>query len=267
MKKYLLISFTFIAIVVLSSCNLLTNSFKYGDITKEFTTSLVEKNYAKCISLLKIDNNVNQDTVKATLAKFSDIVIRNFGNKLEYSFIKSEKNYSTIAENNTPPNTTLVYVQFSNKKQFGIIQALFDDKSGKILDIKTLNVKENIPNMLPFWLFGLLAICIPIFNIYMLVQVKRSDMRRKWQKYLFIVFLNVPAIGYNAVTGLFIKYLNFQIMLGFSFAISDYLDSFWIFGVPIGAIIVLIKLKSGKYTSVNNNIQATNEELTLETEQ
>ncbi|MFD2147345.1 hypothetical protein [Mucilaginibacter antarcticus] len=111
------------------------------------------------------------------------IVVKNFGNNLDYSFIKAEKTFGTNTSNNTAPNTTVVFVEYTNRSHFGMIQAVFDDKSGKILDIKTLDIKERIPSMTFYWLFGIIALCIPAFNIYMIILIKRSDMRRKWLKY------------------------------------------------------------------------------------
>ncbi|MDB5130024.1 hypothetical protein [Mucilaginibacter sp.] len=261
MRKYLIATITFFVIAFTCSCTFLANSKKFGDTSKLFIENLLHKDYDKCIDLLAFDpaKPLNRDSVKAGLDVFRNILIKGFGDKLEYSFIRSEKTYSTLKGTGTPPNTTLVFVQYSNKTEFGILQGLFDDKTGKILDIKTLDIKGKIPNMLPFWLFGLVAICIPAFNIYMIVKVKRSDMRTKWLKYLFIVILNIPAIGYNAVNGLFIKYLNLQMLLGFSFNISDYFDSFWIFGIPLGGLIILLKLKSGNYRSANNDVPPSEE--------
>jgi hypothetical protein len=120
---------------------------------------------------------------------------------------------------------------------------LFDDKSKKILNINTLDVKEPIPSMAFFWIFGLVAICIPIFNIYVIRQIKRSNLKKKWLKYIAVIFLNVPAITYSAVTGIALKLLNFQILLGISFGYMGYLSSFWTFGIPLGGLYWLWKLK------------------------
>jgi hypothetical protein len=123
---------------------------------------------------------------------------------------------------------------------------LFDDVSGKMLNINTLNVKQPIPNMTLFWLFGLLALCVTAFNIYVIREVKRSSLKRKWLKYLSIVIFNVPAVTFAAVNGLSLKLLNFQILLGISFGYIGYLNSFWTFGLPLGGLYWVLKLKRGK---------------------
>ena len=157
--------------------------------------------------------------------------------------MKAEKKFSTNEEENTPPNTTVALVEFSNGKEFGVFKVLFDDNSGKILNINTLDVKEAIPSMTIFWLFGLLAICVPAFNVYVIRQIKRSELHKKWLKYIAVIFLNVPAITYAAVGGLSYKLLNFQILLGVSFGYMGFLNSYWSFGIPLGGLYWFWRLK------------------------
>ncbi len=190
--------------------------------------------------------NTNIDTMKMGLANFRQPIVNNWGTELEYSFMKSEKKFSTVEADNTPPNTTLVLVEFNNQKEFGVLQVLFDDNSGKILNIKTLDVKAPIPSMTLFWLFGLLAICIPVFNIYVIRQIKRSNLKKKWLKYIAVIFLNTPAITYAAVNGLSFKLINFQILLGVSFGYMGYLNSYWTFGIPLGGLYWFWKLRQQK---------------------
>lgn len=204
-------------------------------------------------------SDTNKDTLKLGLANFRDIVVNNFGDKLDYTFMTTEKKWSTEEGASTPPNTTRLLMQYSNDKEFGVLQALFDDKSKKILSIKTLDVKEAIPSMTLFWLFGVLAICIPVFNIYMIVRIKRSEYQKKWQKYLAIIALNVPAITYNAIGGLSFSLLSFQILFGISFEYMGYLNSSWTFGLPLGGLYLLWQLNKGK----NKPIKFAPEESTI----
>jgi hypothetical protein len=111
------------------------------------------------------------------------------------------------------------------------------------LNINKLDVKQPIPSMTIFWLFGLLTICIPIFNVYVIRQIKKSDLRRKWLKYIAVIVLNVPAITYAAVNGLSFKLLNFQILLGLSFSYMGFFNSFWTFGIPFGGLYWIWRLR------------------------
>lgn len=250
MKRLRFVITALLAIGLLSGCTFIGNTFKYRDTTKEFVESLLQKDYNKCVSLMAMDNpiaaNTNLDTLKMGLANFRDIIVNNFGDKLDYSFMSSEKKWSTNTGESTPPNTTRVLMQFANDKEFGVFQVLFDDNSRKILNIKTLDVKAPIPKMVGFWLFGLLALCVPAFNIYMIVRIKRSQYRKKWLKYLAVIILNVPAITYNAVNGLSLQLLSFQILFGISFQYMGYLNSAWTFGIPLGGLYLLWQLKNGK---------------------
>lgn len=249
------LSFLVLTLALLTSCDFIKDSFTFKDKTEAFVESLMKKDYDKCISQMALESemgkNTNIDTLKIGLDEFRTLVERNFGNnKFEYSLMKSEKKRSTIESENTPPNTTLALIEFSNDKEFGVFQVLFDDKSKKILNINTLEVKAPKPNMLLFWLFGLLPLTVLIFNIYVIRKIKKSTLTKKWLKYLAVILLNVPAISYAAVDGLSFKLLNFQILFGVSFSVMGYLGSIWTFGIPLGGIYWLWKLKQRKDAEV-----------------
>ena len=232
-KKILLAVLT---VSFLTGCNFIGNTLKYKDTAKEFVEALIREDYNKSIELMAMEHemarNTNVDTLKMALANVRNVIVENWGTELEYSLMKSEKKFSTIEANNTPPNTTVVQIEFKNKKEFGVFQFLFDDNSKKILNINTLDIKLPNPTMTFFWLFGLLALCIPVFNIYVIMQIKRSDLKRKWLKYIAVIFLNVPAIKYAAVNGLSFKLLHFQ-LLGIGFGYMGFLNSYWAFGIPL----------------------------------
>ena len=217
-------------------------------MTKEFAETLIKEDYNKCLDYLALEHeaakHVNLDTMKAGLANFRKVVVANFGEELKYTFISAEKKFSTVHEENTPPNTTVVLMQFENQNEFGIMKFIFDDTSKKVLNVNTLELKESIPEMLWFWLFGLLVICVPIFNIYVIRLIWKSALERKALKYLAVICLNVPSILFSAMNGLAVKLLTFQFMLGLSFNYMGYINASWTFGIPIGGIYWLWKLKN-----------------------
>lgn len=228
------------------ACGFLGNTFKYNDITKEFVETLIKEDYDKCLDFMVTEKDTNIDTLREGLVNFRQRIVDNWGTDLEYSFMKSEKNFLANKADNARPNTTLVFIEFDNKKDFGVLQAWFDDNSQKVLYIQMLDVKAPIPTMTYFWLFGLLAICVPVFNIYVIVQIKRSDLKNKWLKYLAVICLNVPAITYAAVSGLSFKLLNLQILFGISFNYMGFLNSYWTFGIPLGGLYWFWKLRQQK---------------------
>ena len=250
-------------VLLISGCDLVSNAFEYRDTVEEFAEKLLHENYNGCIDLMAMDNeaakNLNMDDLRAGLSDFRQRIVNNFGDELNYTFMRSGKHFSTNPSENMPPDTTLVLVQFDNQKMFGVFQVLFDDNSKKIFHINTLDVKEPIPGMIVFWVFGFFCLCILIFNIYVVFQVKKSGLKKKWLKYIAIILLNVPTIGYNVIDGFFIQPLSFQFLFGFTFSFMGYLGTAVGFGVPLGGLYCLWKVKTNKKHPVDSVGQLENE--------
>src|SRR5690606_36710667 len=102
------------------------------------------------------------------------------------------------------------------------------------------------PNMTLFWIIGLIVRCVPNFNIKGIRLIQKSDLRRKWLKYIPVVFFNVRATTYSAVGGFSFSLLSFQILLGMSFNYMGYLNSAWTLGLPLGGLYWLWKTKTKK---------------------
>lgn len=254
-KTFLLI----LTVSLFTSCDFINNAFTYKDTTQGFTDSLIAEDYEKSVSFMEIENDAfnatNLDTLKLGLVNFRKIIVDNFGKELDYTFMSANKTFSTVEGESTAPNTTLAQIEFSNDTEFGVFAITFDDNSNKIINIKTLDIKEKIPNMLWFWLFGILALCVPVFNIWIIRKIKKSNLKKKWLKYIAVIFLNVPAITYSAVYGLSFSLLSFQILLGISFSYMGFLSSTWTFGIPLGGLYWLWKLnKKKKNESTENEI-------------
>lgn len=244
---------SFLLIIIISliaSCQFLNNAKEFTKTTQEFTEALIAEDYDKCINLFALEHEIaqslNVDTLRNGLPGFRQVIIDNFGEDLEYSLMAAEKTFSTIEGNSTPPKTTSVQVQFSNQVEFGVLKVLFDDTSKKILNINAENLKLKIPNMFPFWFFGFITIWIPIFNIYVINKIRKSKLKRKWLKYLGVLIFNVPTFTYSAINGLSFKLIYFQFMFGFSFGYMGYLNSMWAFGIPLGGMYWLWKIKTKK---------------------
>ena len=193
---------------------------------------------------------VEPDTLKANIQNMRTALVRNFSNKLEYSFVKAEKFFSSV-QGQSSPNTTQVLVQFDNKREFGIMRFIFDDKTGKILNVKLLEIKRPIPSETNSWLFGALGLLVLGFNIYVIVLIRRSTVIKKWMKYLAIVVLNIPVIKFNAVTGISLNLLK-VVFMGVAGSYMGYLDSGLEVGIPLGALYVFWKLRNGLYTTAED---------------
>ena len=236
------------------SCDFISRSLEYRQTTEEFTEALLERDFDKCIDLFALDHeiaqNIDVDTIRARFPNFRELIVNNFGEELQYTFMSAEKIFSTEEGEGTPPNTTTVQIQVENDDEFGILKLLFDDISRKILHLNILNVKEEIPNMVSFWLFGLFAICVPIFNIYVIYKIRRSDLEKKWLKYVTVLLLNVPAITYTALGDLTFELLSFQVLLGITLKYMGYVNSLWAFGIPLGGLYWLWKLRNRNQGSI-----------------
>ncbi len=251
MKKILAIVFS---LSILISCDFISNTLTYENTTQSFIDTLLKEEYDKSLEFMSLENEAfnksNVDSLKLGLATFRKIIDSNFGDELNYKFITANKTFSTVEGESTAPNTTKAQVEFSNNQEFGVLEITFDDSNNKILYIRTLDIKEKIPNMTLFWAFGILALFIPIFNIWVIRKIKKSDLQKKWIKYITVIFLNVPAVSFSAINGLSVSLLSFQILFGISFSYMGYLNSIWSFGLPLGGIYWLWKLhKKGKENS------------------
>ena len=154
MKRILLPAIILAIICCLNSCSLISNISTYKKNTETFANSLINRDFDKCISLMAMDKNVNVNLAqfKVGLDTFRSVIVRNFGTKLEYNFMRSEKKFSSDKEDQLPPNTTLVFIEFHNTKEIGVFQVLFDDKNNKIYNIKTLDVKQvSLDNTKPIY--------------------------------------------------------------------------------------------------------------------
>lgn len=243
MKNKLILLLIALTIV---SCSFFHNSMEYKETSKEFMNTLINKGVDESLPYFAMENesakNTNVEKMKSGLESFRQDFITTFGKNIEYDFMFSQKRFLTNQQNNTLPNSTTVLMQFKNDKDFGVLKFLYDDKTKKILNVTPMYTKYPIPNMTLFYVLGVLALIIPVFNIYMINKIRKSNLKRKWLKYIAIILLNFPALIYNAVAGFSFNYFQI-IFLGFGFSATGYLNSTITTGIPIAAIYWYWKLK------------------------
>lgn len=267
-NKYLVAIFILIQLIINTSCNFIKNTLTYNEKTKVLVEYLISENYdsaVNCFALNRIDITESTiNTLKTGLITYRNSIVDNFGTKINYTLIKSEKKWSTDKNKNTPKDCTIAQIQYSNGTIFGVFEVEFDDISGKIIKINTLDIKQPIPNMIIFWLIGIFALVIPVFNIFIIIQIKKQYRNNKnGFKYLSIFIFNVPSIAFSAVNGFSVHFLSFQILLGIGFNFMGYTGSIWTIGIPLAGIYWFIKLyiwnKKGTKT-FENNVNVSNEE-------
>ena len=250
-------------VILFSGCRFFNNAMEYKDTTKAFMESLVLEQYDSCISMMAMEHplmvNANAEEIKRNLPTWRKIIVENWGDKLDYTLMVAEKKFSTDKNKELPPHTTMLQMQFSNGKEFGVIKALFDDNSKKILSINTLDFKAQVPSMILFWVLTPLVLCVPVFMVIVIRQIKRSNLKRKWLKYLAVLILNIPTIAYTPIAGFAVKPFMFKILLGFSFSYQGYLDTGLEIGLPLGALYWYWKLKRSKNDAIPTDDNPTAE--------
>ena len=248
LKKFILI---LLLTPILSGC-IFTNIQNYTDTTESFVNSILEEDYNKGRNyVVGQGNGITNDQ----LSDFRRHITNIYGTDLSYSFLRSEKTISTNQSQNSHPGTTQVFIQFSNGKLFNRFSVLFDDASKKIININISDKQRLTPSVIPFILFILLAICVPVFNIYVIIQICRSDLKKKWLKCLAVLVFNLPTLVYGAYDGISFNLLDIQILLGVSFQYAGYLSAIS-FGIPLGGIYWYNKLNK-RYSVSDKQEQET----------
>lgn len=247
-------------LLILSSCSQLIDTEFYESTVIEYTEAMIAEEYDRCMDLMAIEHesyqHIDINSMKASLPDIREALVSNFGEDLKYTATHVEKVIFGKSENGLPPNTTGVLIQFENQEEFGHINAIFDNETNKMINWSLEEVRESIPSMLPFWLFGLLAICVPLFNIYVINLIRKSNLTRKWLKYLMVILLNIPSVYYTGIGEFGIQLGSSQVILGISFSYVSYIYSSWIFGVPIGGLYWYRKLKQGQAGPASSNLSA-----------
>lgn len=240
--------YTLIALLVMlafSSCKPLLNWKEYKTKTAAFSDAMLRGDVARCKQLCAPNLQDMPDSVfRASLSKTAHLIDTYWGTHLNYTFTKANKQWSTGSMYSTPPNTTQTFIQFDNGKYFGVYRVLFDDKTGRIADFTIMDIKYPVPSMAKFWMLIPIGLCIVAFDIYVIVKIKRSKLRRKWLKYIAVALLNFPSFTYNPFTGFGFKLSTH--LFGFSYSQMGYLETAMSFAIPVAGIYWLWKLKRRK---------------------
>lgn len=239
--------FYIIGIVILfSSCTFIGNVKDYSEKSKELINSIAQEQYNEVSATFESEKygKVNKDLFIPQIEKIRELIVNNFGMDYDLKFIHANK--TTLSTEEPGPYPTTVQIQIKNKTHYGNFTLTFDDEIHQVTNIRLDREKYEIPSMTLFWFYGLLPLLVVGFNIYTIRRVSKSRVKRKWLKIVGIVLLNVPAFTYSVVNGFNIEPLSFQILLGMSFGMMGYANTFWTFGFPIGSLIANYKINQSK---------------------
>ena len=95
MKRFLLFTFTVLFIGALSGCSYLNNRITYGGNSKQFMAHIMNKDYDKCIALMNLKgketNHGFTDTLKSNFDGFRGQLISDFGEDLDFTYLKAAR--------------------------------------------------------------------------------------------------------------------------------------------------------------------------------
>jgi len=240
-----------IALVCLTGCSVRRSIDATQQASVQFIRDMVAGHYEACLRMADTDN-ISRDSLVAYFDAMRYRVNSEFWKDVSYTPGGYNETITFFAAQQENPAMISSYVQIADKNRFSIFQLTWTGNH-KISGIGMANTIYPVPNLRLFWIVGiLLALLVLGFNIYVIIRVYKSDVVRKWLKYLIIVLLNIPVIGYHAIGGVFFKLLSFQ-LLGIGFSADNYLNTYWAIGVPLGAIIVLWRLKASLYRTKDDD--------------
>jgi len=240
MKKY---GFIFL-LALFTSCSFFSTVKEYKLISKEFIETLIDGDYDKIITFIDLPDTLSDNTIndyKNNLKEIGVFLDTNFTSAAKIKFTKFQKTYSTSDDS----REIKLLFEMSEADKFVDILLVFDATTGKIISFETTNVHPK-PKMLLFWLLVIIGLLVPVFNIYVIIKVRKSSLKRKGLAYVLIFILNFPTFIYSPITGLSVNLLQLQILLGFGFRYMGYLNTVVSIGVPIGGLYYFFKLRKMK---------------------
>lgn len=243
------------SVILITSLFLLLGFGSFGQnksdiqgVSKAFIESIVKGNKDACLDLMTIENAEQKDSVMRKLDELQYRVMNEFGRDPQVKPLGyNEPLFLFGLDNIRNPNaySKVSFIQIEYHTRFSVFQLAFNE-GNKIVSFGMLNEIYIKPNS-KLWFVGIpVMLLVLTFNIYVIVKVYKSDVTRKWVKYLMVIFLNLPVLGYNALSGVTFQLLGLN-LFGVSFGFGNYFTTYWSIGVPIGAIIVLWRIKSNLY--------------------
>jgi hypothetical protein len=232
--------------LILPGCSGINGLWNYYNTTNDFTSLLNKKDYDRCIYLfdreLLESEQYPKDTLIDRMKLVNKTIADNFGT-VKYSSPWVVSNYSFTSSNGANRSVPRATVSFDNGKEFGIMDITFDSRSQKITSFYLRDFKKPIPDESLFWVFMVFGIINAAFIIYVIVLIKRSGSKHKKRKYALAIMLNLPTLSYSALAGISFHLFNIQLFLGSGYSKTGYLDATWDLAFPLGALLVINKLK------------------------
>ncbi len=256
MKLFCKTIILFLLPVILYSCNNDTQERPKEELVLDFVKNIISGNYQKCNPFLVEDQRVH-DSAIFLFDGLRYRVTSEFEHDLQFKHIGYAKTLLNLGidkeDQYQHQSLEWRYVQIEDKRMFSLFRVGLTAK-GKVVAISMLNELYRKPNMKYFWAIGIVFLMIVLtINIYAAIRVYRSNVVKKYLKYITIVLFNIPVLGCNALTGPFFNLFSFQ-LFGIGFGNSNYFETFWTIGFPLGALFVLWKLRNNLFRTVDDDL-------------
>lgn len=226
-------------ILLFASICLLGCNIPNQEKSVKYVKDIAEGNYEKVLE--ETDNLLFKITPKDSFLIFS----RKLNKSINNCFDDKSKIYLLSSEIKTKGEATanqIATVEICNDKDFVDIQLHFNLDTGKVTGVYVSDIYK-VPSKTRYWISFAIGFIICIFVIYTIVRIKKSNMKKKWIKYLFVVFFNFPTLIITPINT-HLKILKFQL---FGFGLTAPNTHYTVeIALPIVSIIMLIIMSYGK---------------------
>ncbi|UZR97589.1 hypothetical protein [Chondrinema litorale] len=251
MNKFL----SFLTLIIFATgCSFLTSTSEGYENVESQVNAIAIGDFDKAITYFDIDlsDTTQVNHLKSEIPKIQKVITENFGTEFDLSFSKSDKSYKFSTNEEASVEPLKIKVQIKDDKHFGIIEATINEQNNKVQYINLLNYKEKIPSYLLIYIAAVIALCVAMLNVIAINRIRKSSLKKKWLKMLGVIIFNVPAITITAL-GHFSLNLSFQVLFGIGFSATGIDETLVTFGIPIGSIVTLIKVKKREQNRITDD--------------
>ena len=189
------------------------------------------------------------ENLKNAIIRMMGNIVETFGEDLKLKFANTESIIDIDGD------TTLRYsisrVQFENDEFYGLITLKYNDNSKLLSTINLEDFKKFIPDQSEFWMLGIYPLIVLLVNIFVIIKVIKTKVRRKWLLIIVTMFLNIPSVNIHWNNEIYVDTVM-QFLLGVGFETNGYQNMTWSFGIPLGALLVYGYINKKRKTSPNN---------------
>lgn len=199
-------------------------------------------------SFLSLVDSCAIDYYSSSTAQEIDSIIRlNVGNDYKYSLSQKIQLQDEQMGGERISSVRYTY-QVVGDSTFGFIKLRIHANSGKLIGFGFDEKLRKKPNILMYWFVFLIGFTVFLVNIYAIIRIFKSKIRKR--NLLFPLLLNVFPIRYLAIGSITFNFLSIN-FLGFGFRYLDFLNTSVTIAIPVGAIIVLRKIRKLEDTQKN----------------